>query len=81
VEASGQRYIPVVLSPRKKSGSPVYLEAEWVPESVRLLEEITNMSLLSEIETHFIAGEVTTPLCYPGLDVLAVIARISFLAV
>jgi hypothetical protein len=81
VEASGQRCIPAVLPTRKKSASPIYLEAEWVPGSVRLLEEDTNKLLLSAIETRFIVCEVTTPLCYPGLHVLAVIARISLLAV
>jgi hypothetical protein len=56
-----------VLSPKKKSASPIYLEVEWVPESVRLLEEATNMLLLSETETQFFVCEVTIPLRYPGL--------------
>ena len=42
---------PSGFAPRKKSASPIYLEAGWVPESVRLLEETTNMLLLSEIQT------------------------------
>jgi hypothetical protein len=46
-----------------------------------LLEEATNIVLLSEIETQFIVCDVTTPLLYPGLEVLLEVARISLLAV